>query len=315
MKQKKPFFILTILFLQLHLSIFAQGEIAITLDDPNTKETPILDWQERNNALLKALRNHKIKAALFVCGMRIDDSNGKNLVHQWDTQKHLICNHSYSHSYFNAKSKTSAAFIADFHKGDSMIQHYKNYTKLFRFPYLKEGDTAYKRDSMRMAMALNGYKNGHVTIDASDWYIDAQVILALKKDLKADLTPYKEYYIKHILDRANYYDGLAQLVFKRKIKHTLLLHHSLLNALFLDDLLTALKSNGWKLIDARRAYKDVVFTQQPAIEPCGESIVWQCAKQDEAISKTLRYPAEDGDYEKEPLEDYITAYQLKKNAK
>jgi len=155
----------------------------------------------------------------------------------------------------------------------------------------------------------------YVTIDASDWYIDAQISIALKKDINTDLTPYKEYYINHILDRAKYYDSLAHLVFKRDIKHTLLIHHSLLNALFLDDLLIALNENGWKLINAKEAYYDVISSQQPLIEPCGESIVWQCAELIEEISKTLRYPGEDEEYEKEPLEKYIEEYELRMKIK
>ena len=315
MKRKIKFLIVGVLLILMQISAFAQKEIAITIDDPNTTETFKLNWQERNNSILKTLDKHKIKAALFVCGMRVNDSNGKELLNKWDIKNHLICNHSYSHLYFNSKSKTSEIFIADFNKGDSLIRNFKNYTKLFRFPYLKEGNTAQKRDSMRVAMKTDGYKNGYVTIDASDWYIDAQISIALKKDINTDLTPYKEYYINHILDRAKYYDSLAHLVFKRDIKHTLLIHHSLLNALFLDDLLIALNENGWKLINAKEAYYDVISSQQPLIEPCGESIVWQCAELIEEISKTLRYPGEDEEYEKEPLEKYIEEYELRMKIK
>ena len=93
----------------------------------------------------------------------------------------------------------------------------------------------------------------------------------------------------------------------RQIKHTLLLHHSLLNALFLDDLLLALQENGWQLIDAAEAYQDEIYKLQPQIEPCGESIVWQCAKADGKIS--LRYPAEDGRYEEAALKQMIKKYK------
>ena len=294
----------------LSFKVVAQKSIAITMDDPNTYETPLMNWQQRNEAILNTLAKHQIKAALFVCGMRVNDTNGITLLKKWDQKKHLICNHSYSHLYFNSKSRSSQSFITDFIKGDSIIKPYKNYTKLFRFPYLKEGNTASKRDSMRIAMNNFNYKNGYVSIDASDWYIDSEIIKALKKDIKTNLTPYKLYYIKHILDRANYYDSLAHLMFNREIHHTLLIHHSLLNALFLDDLLMALEANGWKLIDAKTAYKDAIFNEQPKIEPCGESIVWQCAERDETLSKTLRYPAEDEVYEKEELAKFILNYQL-----
>jgi peptidoglycan-N-acetylglucosamine deacetylase len=294
-------------------SAFGQKQIAITIDDPNTYNTPGLSWEERDSLLLKTLDEQNVKAALFVCGMRVDDANGKVLLKNWDERGHLICNHSYSHFYYNAKSKTSDIFIADFKKGDSIVSSYKNYTKYFRFPFLKEGNTVEKRDSMRTALKNEGYMNGHVTIDASDWYIDSQITRELNKDLNSDLIPYKDYYIRHILNRANYYDSLAQVVFERNVKHTLLIHHSLLNALFLDDLLIALKGNGWKLIDAEEAFKDEVFLIQPDIEPCGESIIWQVAKQSEVHSKTLRYPAEDKQYEKKPLERYLEEYKLTKN--
>lgn len=294
---------------------FAQKHLAITIDDPTVEETPKLNWQMRDSLILKTLDKHKIKVALFVCGMRVDNLSGRVLLGNWDSRNHMICNHSYSHLYFNSKSISSEGFINDFKKGDTTIKAYRNYTQLFRFPYLKEGNTVEKRDSMRAALNKLGYKNGYVTIDASDWYIDALITKKLEEDIHADLTPYKEYYLKHILARANYYDSLAHLVFKRKINHTLLIHHSLLNALFLDDLLSSLEANGWKLIDAKKAYEDKVFLKQPNIEPSGESIVWQCAKEIEAISKTLRYPAEDEEYEKQPLEIYIKEYKTRTNKK
>ena len=316
MQQRQIRIIFTCLLLTLmQINAFGQKELAITIDDPNTVDTPMLSWKERDDAILKALDKHKLKVALFVCGMRVDNANGKTLLQKWDGKNHLICNHSYSHFYYNSKSKTGSIFIADFYKGDSIIKNFKNYTKLFRFPYLKEGNTEAKRDSMRTAMSKSGYKNGQVTIDASDWYIDEQIAVALNKDSNADLTPYKEYYIKHILDRANYYDSLAKLIFKKDIKHTLLIHHSLLNALFLDDLLNALTANGWKLIDAKKAYKDAVFSKTPLIIPCGESIVWQCTKEIEKFAANLRYPAEDGEYEKELLEHYVQEYELKTEKK
>jgi peptidoglycan/xylan/chitin deacetylase (PgdA/CDA1 family) len=298
-----------ILFCIISILTFGQKQISITIDDPTTKETPKLTYLERDSMILKALDLHEIKAALFVCGMRVDNSNGRLLLNNWDSKNHLICNHSYSHLYYNSKSLTGEAFAADFKKGDSIIRNYKNYNQLFRFPFLKEGNTVEKRDSMRFLMKNEGYKNGYVTIDASDWFIDAQLTAALQKDINTDLTPYKEFYIKHILERANYYDSLAHLVFKRDIKHTLLIHHSLLNALFLNDLLNALRINGWELINTKDAFKDEVFQLQPNIVPCGESIIWQCAKQIDWISKNLRYPAEDEEYEKEPLETYLDQYK------
>lgn len=297
------FFLLLSVLLVPGSPLSAQKQIAITMDDPNTYETPLMGWEKRNDAILKTLNKHHIQAALFVCGMRVNDANGARLIKAWDDNQHLICNHTFSHLYYNGQE--NEVFFQDFQKGDSLIRSYKNYTKLFRFPFLKEGDSDEKRDTMRAVLEKNGYKNGYVTIDASDWYIDSKIEEVLKKDPKANLDVYKQFYIQHILDRINYYDSLAQILFKRDVKHTLLIHHSLLNALFLDDLLTALKANNCQLIDAREAYTDALGNLQPRVLPCGESIIWQCAKLDSTLAPTLRYPGEDSEYEEKPLQQMI----------
>ncbi len=49
-----------------------------------------------------------------------------------------------------------------------------------------------------------------------------------------------KFYTSHILDRARFYHDLSVKVFGKEIKHTLLIHHSLLNALFLKDLISEL---------------------------------------------------------------------------
>ena len=83
----------------------------------------------------------------------------------------------------------------------------------------------------------------------------------------------------------------------RLVKHTVLVHFNLLNGLFLDDLIAMLKSKGWQPIDAEDAFTDPVFAARPQVLPAGESIVWSLAKEKGVIAKSLRYPAEDGDYE------------------
>tara|TARA_B110001454_G_scaffold16145_1_gene14565 strand:+ start:51671 stop:52144 length:474 start_codon:yes stop_codon:yes gene_type:complete len=127
----------------------AAKEISITMDDPKVKESPLMTASERNQKILAALDAHKVKAALFVCGMRIDNPEGKVLLKTWDDKGHLIANHSYSHLYFPGKKNTLDVFKDDFKKVEPFILGLKNFTRLFRFPYLKEGDTKEKRDGMR----------------------------------------------------------------------------------------------------------------------------------------------------------------------
>ena len=272
-------------------------QFSITMDDFFWSNAVKLTAPERNEAILNTLRAHSNKAALFVIGRNIDSDEGKQLLSAWDKAGHLIGNHTYSHRNFNAPTTNVAAYQEDILKAEALLKEFPRFKKYFRFPMLKEGDTVAKRDAMRAFFAQHGYRNGYVTIDNSDWAIDQRLTTRLKKDANADVKPYRDFYLEHIWTRADYYDKLAQRVARRPVKHTLLIHYNLLNGLFLNDLIEMFKSKGWQLIDAEEAFTDPVFTAKPNVVPAGESIVWSLAKENGTIAKSLRYPAEDGEYE------------------
>ena len=271
-------------------------QLAITMDDFRWLDAPRLTAEERNRALLDALRARGVKAAMFVAGKYVDNQPGQKLVSAWNKDGHIIGNHSYSHLYYHDVS--FERFSQDMLRGEDVIKQHPQFRKFFRFPYLKEGDTLAKRDGMRAFLKERGYRNGHVTIDASDWYVDQRLRARLDKNPKADLAPYRDYYLNHLWERAVYYDDLSQKVLGRSVKHTLLLHHNVINGLFLSDVMRMFENKGWKLIDAEAAFTDQVFASAPNILPAGESVIWALAKESGKFDKLLRYPGEDGEYEK-----------------
>ena len=273
----------------------AAPQFAITMDDFNWRNAVHLTAADRNRAILEVLNANGRKAALFVIGRNADDNDGKALLQSWDDARHIIGNHTYSHRALN--SVTSADFEQDIARAENILKSYKQFQKLFRFPALKEGDTAAKRDDVRAFLKSHGYRTGHVTIDNSDWIVDQRLTARLGKDPKADVKPYRDFYLEHMWDRAAYYDSLAKKVTGRPVKHTVLMHFNLLNGLFLGDLIEMFKRKGWQLIDAEEAFTDPIFRAEPNTLPAGESIVWSLAKEKGTIAKSLRYPAEDGDYE------------------
>jgi peptidoglycan-N-acetylglucosamine deacetylase len=275
----------------------AQPQLAITMDDFFWNKSVRLTPDERNRAILGALQSHGLRAALFVAGKNADNEKGKSLLREWDRAGHLIGNHSYSHMELNSGEVTTEIFTADILKCESVLKSFPRYQKRFRFPYLKEGETAIKRDAVRTFLRQHGYNIGHVTIDASDWAVENRLSARLTKDPKADVKPYRDFYLSHMWERAVYYDGLAHKALGRSVKHTILMHYNLLNALFLGDLLDMFKSKGWKLIDAVDAFKDPVFSAEPKIVPAGESIIWAIAKESGKFDSELRYPGEDSEYE------------------
>lgn len=294
---------LTALFLglagvdQVSTSPAKRPQVAVTMDDFNWGNAVRLSASERNQAILATLNSHSLKAALFVMGRNIDNEEGKALLKPWSEAGHLIGNHTYSHRNYNNPAMTASNYEQDILRAESLLKEFPRFQKYFRFPMLKEGDTAQKRDDIRRILASHGYKNGHVTIDNSDWIVDQRLTARLKKNPESDLTPYRDFYLEHMWDRAQYYDALAHKVLGRAVKHTILTHFNLLNGLFLGDLLQMFKSKGWQLIDAEAAFRDQIFKAKPKVLPAGESIVWSLAKEKGTIAKSLRYPAEDGERE------------------
>lgn len=280
----------------------ARPQLALTMDDPTLSLGSILKWPEANTRILKAISAKDVRAALFVCGMRVDEADGAKLLSAWDQAGHLICNHSYSHLFYDNGRTSYADFAVDFLKNEKVIAPYHNRAQLFRYPFLKEGDTAEKRDRFRTLLKERGYRVGHVTIDASDWYVSQQFVDRLGKQPNAAVAPYRDFLIAHLLERAAFYRQLALDVLGRDIRHTLLVHFNPLNAFVLPDVMNAFETAGWQWIDASLAYEDPVFRSQPHTLPAGESLVWALAKETARFDERLRYPGEDGDFEKPKMD-------------
>ena len=273
-------------------------KISFTFDDGQVNDFGEYKLKIWNELLLSNLKKHNLKAILFSLGRNKTSEKGKYVLSSWNDAGHLIANHTFSHTNFNTKNTSLESFELELTKNDAIIKSYSNYYPYFRFPYLKEGDTKEKIEGFRAFMKQKGYKNGHVSIDASDWYIDSRLVTRLKENPKADISGFRDYYKKHLLNRALFYDSLAYKLTNRHINHVILLHHNLAAALFLDDLIKHFEDNGWEVMDADKAYKDEIYNEVPNNIPAGESLIWALAKQSGKFEKVLRYPAEDGEYEK-----------------
>ena len=271
--------------------------IAITMDDFNWANAVHQSASERNSVILDTFRSHSLKSAIFVVGRNVEDEQGKELLKAWNSAGHLIGNHTYSHQNYNSPSISLQSFRDDILHAEQLLTGFTEFQRYFRFPMLKEGETREKRDGLRAFFAEKNYRVGHVTIDTSDWLVDQRLSARLKENPKADVKRYRDFYLQHMWDRAQYYDSLARRVTGRVVNHTLLTHYNLLNGLFLNDVIVMFKSKGWEFIDALEAFQDPVFSAKPNILPAGESIIWSLAKEKGTIPMSQRYPAEDGNVE------------------
>ncbi|MDY8135414.1 polysaccharide deacetylase family protein [Aquimarina sp. 2201CG5-10] len=280
--------------------VLSKPLVSFTFDDGNTSNLAGFQFEEWNKMILSHLENENLKAVFFITGWNKSNTKGQFLLKSWNDNGHKIANHSFSHPNFNSEKNTSQVFENELIKTDSIISKLSNRTKLFRFPYLKEGQNQAKVDNIRNILSKHNYLNGYVTIDASDWYIDQRLIRKIKEVgfENVEIDKFKDFYVQHIFERANYYEKLSYEMNGRHVNHTLLLHHNLTSALFLDDLIKKFKEQGWEIIDADNAFQDEIFKSIPKSNFAGESLIYSMAKQSGKHDHLLRYPAEDGQYEK-----------------
>jgi len=276
--------------------------VAITIDDgPNAGNTPRMSAQERNQAILDALAKHRVQAALFVTsGFGANTPQGLPLLQAWSKAGHAIGNHTVTHP--DLEKVPLAEYQRQVMECDRLIGTQPGYQKWLRFTYLREGNTPEKIDGMRSFLRDHGYRNAHVSLDTSDWRLNEKLEQVLKKDPNADISAIRTAYLAHVKQRALAYRELSQQLQGRDISQVLLLHHNLLNALWLDDVLAQFKEMGWKIITPAEALADPVYKLEPVRKAAGQSLLL-------SLGRTLGLGmtpggerlVDDGDYEIDEL--------------
>ena len=71
---------------------------------------------------------------------------------------------------------------------------------------------------------------------------------------------------------------LSLLLLGRDIPQILLLHHNLLNALFLDDAIGLFEEMHWTISDPKAAYRDFVYTLEPQRPAPGQRLLLSIAR-------------------------------------
>lgn len=256
--------------------------LALTFDDLPRARGAFLDDTERSRQLVDALRRTGVdQVAFFVNPGTIPDHRTAEIearIRAYVDAGHVIANHSATHPRLQAV--TVDAFLADVDAAEDWLRGRAGYRPWFRFPYLDEGgpDTS-KRSAVRSALQERGLLNATVTINASDWWIEQAAVDARTSGRTLDLAKLGDFYVDTHLRAANFYEDLGQRLTGRSIAHVLLLHETDLAALFIEDLVAALRADGWTIISADEAFRDAIYAEEP-VTPFAqgtllEQLAWQ----------------------------------------
>ncbi len=237
-------------------------EIALTFDDAPRPDGVVFTGSERTRELIEALREANVTGAMFFANSdKLDKPAGVVRLRQYTEAGHDIANHSHSHP--SANRVTPEVFLADVAEAHQVLSRLPSYVPLFRYPYLHEGRPRERRDAIVQGLKELGLTNGYVTIDNYDWYLEALLGEQRRLGIPFDREAWREVYLSVLLQAIEFYDRLAVETIGRSPRHVLLLHENDLAALFIGDLVAALRDAGWRIIPASRAYEDPIADQQP----------------------------------------------------
>ena len=261
--------ILAAIFAALAVASPAQAEgkrIALTFDDVPRGPGAFLTPDQRTEGILSGLAAAGVdQAAFFVTTGNLErpfGAGGEARIMMYTGAGHVIANHSHRHARLS--QIPADEYLADVDRAAAWLRNRPNSRPWFRYPFLDSGraDKA-KRDSVRAGLAARGLGHGYVTVDGADWNMEALTVAAREAGKSMDMAALRTLYVETMVGAAEYYDGLARRTLGRSPAHVLLLHETDLAALFIADLVAALRKAGWEIVTADEAYADPIARALP----------------------------------------------------
>jgi peptidoglycan/xylan/chitin deacetylase (PgdA/CDA1 family) len=256
--------------------------IALTFDDVPRGPGAFLTQDGRTQRLIGALKAARVKqAAFFVNPGFLENAErvgGEERIGRYVRAGHVLANHSYSHRALTAVPAED--YLADIDKAETWLKGREGRRPWFRFPFLNEGrQDKVKRDAVRAGLKARGLRNGYVTVDASDWHLEQLAIDAKKGGKAIDMDALRDLYVESHVEAAEFYDGLARQTLGRSPAHVMLLHETDIAALWIDDLVAALRRAGWDIVTADKAFADPIKDAMPDVPSANgtltETLAWE----------------------------------------
>lgn len=260
----------------LSLSFYAQAkEVALSFDDAPSKTSQHFNSIDRTNELVRKLNELQVPPTMIFA----NGCKGENLeamrrqLTKYTDAGHLIQNHTCSHPRLDKVG--FKVFSEDVEKGEQLLQPLLKGQKYFRFPFLNEGTDESVRDQMRLWLKSRGYRNASISGDNEDPTFSAKINEAKKLGKKIDYQAIKQVFLDHVISSLECNDELAVKNLGRSPKHMLLLHEADATVMFIDSLVSELRSRGWRIISAEDAYTDELYNEEPKNTYSGFGIIAQ----------------------------------------
>ncbi|RYY25924.1 MAG: polysaccharide deacetylase [Sphingomonadales bacterium] len=257
--------------------------IALSFDDIPRAHGAFLTPQERGERLIAIMKDKQVDQAAFFLNpgqlTEYGDTKGAGQrIRDYVAAGHVLANHSNTHPRLGGTS--AEVYLANIDTAEAWLARQPGHRAWFRYPFLDEGgkDMA-KRDAVRAGLKARGLLNAYVTVDGSDWNMEDQALRAKKAGKTIDMDALRDLYVETHVQSADFSDALMVRTLGRSPAHMLLLHETDMAALFLGDLIDALRADGWEIISADGAFADPIYRLAPntpfAAGTLTEALAWE----------------------------------------
>jgi uncharacterized protein (TIGR02246 family) len=251
------------------LSAQARRPLLVTVDDLPVAapklHAEVADREQVTRRLLDILARHKVPAVGLVIWGQVKGPADTALLDRWRAAGLELGNHSSGHK--DLPRTPVAEYLEDIERGRAGLAGYLaphgGVVRFFRFPYLREGETAEQFDAVRKALAASSQKVLPVTIDTQDWSFEEAYVTAVRRgdaraarDVAADA-------LAALKAEAVHHEENGDDLFGRATPQIILLHANAIGTAVWDDLFTWFEKTGHRFATADEVLKDPAFSEEP----------------------------------------------------
>jgi peptidoglycan-N-acetylglucosamine deacetylase len=272
--------------------------IALTFDDAPRILGPWLTADERTRRLIAALRSVRApQAAFFVNPGQLQQpygAGGEARLAAYVRAGHVLANHSHNHR--SLTEIDAEAYLAEIDRAEAWLRGRPGYRPWFRFPYLNEGqrDLA-RRDAVFAGLATRRIRHAYVTVNASDWQMEQMATEAVQRGDAIDRDALRDLYVGNHVEAARVYDRVMVQAIGRSPIHVMLLHETDMAALYIDDLVRALRADGWQIVSADAAFADPLSELPPPRVTFGQGLLTHQLAATRGVARPYHYPGSEPD--------------------
>jgi peptidoglycan/xylan/chitin deacetylase (PgdA/CDA1 family)/ketosteroid isomerase-like protein len=223
------------------------------------------DREQVTKRLLEILARHKVPAVGLVIWGQVKGPADTALLDRWRAAGLELGNHSYGHK--DLPRTPIAEDVDDIERGRKGLAEYLaphgGTVRFFRFPYLREGETAEQFDAVRKALAASSQRVLPVTIDTQDWSFEEPYVQAVRRGDTRAARDVAGDALAALKAETLHHEETGDDLFGRTTPQILLLHANALGTAVWDELFSWFEKTGHRFATADDVLKDPVFSEEP----------------------------------------------------